>query len=74
MISQRRIRIAALVILANAAVALQFLPSAQACVDECEKPKYLCKALDVCLQMSLAEKYAYCQRSPFAIVFHQVCL
>ena len=60
MISQRRIRIAALVVLANAAVALQFLPSAQACVDECEKPKYLCKPLNACLQMSLAEKYAEC--------------
>jgi hypothetical protein len=63
MISQRRIRIAALVILANAAAALQFLPSAQACVDECEKPKFLCKAMSACLQMSLAEKYAYCHAS-----------
>jgi hypothetical protein len=65
MISQRRIRIAALVILANAAVALQFLPSAQACVDECEKPKFLCMALNTCMQMPLQQKQDFCQLHSF---------
>jgi hypothetical protein len=65
MISQRRIRIAALVILANAAVALQFLPSAQACVDECEKPKFLCMPLNTCLQMPLQQKQDLCQLNSF---------
>jgi hypothetical protein len=63
MISQRRIRIAALVILANAAAALQFLPSAQACVDECEKPKFLCMAVNTCLQMSAQQKQTLCQQN-----------
>jgi hypothetical protein len=65
MISQRRIRIAALVIMANAAVALQFLPSAQACVDECEKPKYPCMALNTCLEMSLDQRQAFCELNGF---------
>lgn len=69
MISQRRIRIAALVVLANAAVALQFLPSAQACVDECEKPKFLCMPLNECLQMPLSEKYSRCKQTAMPSCF-----
>lgn len=69
MISQRRIRIAALVVLVNAAIALQFLPSAQACVDECEKPKFPCLSLNTCVAMSLQQRQDFCQLHAFGICY-----
>jgi hypothetical protein len=66
MISQRRIRIAALVVMANAAVALQFLPSAQACVDECQVPKYICMPVATCQAYTQTQAQALCQQKAFS--------